>query len=65
MLVSKKNEEVTHRNRPDQEHYKQNRQSVNWERKKQGFDTKPGKAVSEVKWKVRSSEKPGIAKKLQ
>ena len=65
MLVRKKNEEVTHRNRPDQQHNKKNRQSVNWEQKKQGFGTKSGKAVSEVKWKVRSSEKPGIAKKLQ
>ena len=51
-----------HRDRADQQHNKKNRQSVNWERKRQGIDTKQGKAVSEVRQRVRSSEKPGIAK---
>ena len=51
-----------HRNRADQQHNKKNRQSVNLEQKRQGFDTKQGKAVSEVRQKVRSSQKPGTAK---
>ena len=49
MLVSKKNEEVTHRNRPDQEHYKQNRQSVNWERKNKGLTPNKAKQLAKLK----------------
>ena len=51
-----------HRNRADQQHNKKNRQSVNWEQKRLGFGTKQGKAVSEVRQKVRSSQNLGLQK---
>ena len=46
MLVRKKNEEVTHRNRPDQEH---NKQSVNWERKNKGLTPNKAKQLAKLK----------------
>ena len=49
MLVRKKNEEVTHRNRPDQEHNKRNRQSVNWERKNKGLTPNKAKQLAKLK----------------
>ena len=49
MLVRKKNEEVTHRNRPDQEHNKQNRQSVNRERKNKGLTPNKAKQLAKLK----------------
>jgi|TARA_B110000858_G_C17412217_1_gene297259 uncharacterized secreted protein with C-terminal beta-propeller domain len=49
VLVRKKNEEVTHRNRPDQEHNKQNRQSVNWERKNKGLTPNKAKQLAKLK----------------
>ena len=52
MLVRKKNEEVTHRNRPDQEHNKQNRQRVNWERKNKGLTPNKAKKLAKLNGKL-------------